>query len=59
MTSCRRPTRRPTSSERFKDVVLLPEDKAMTPAEYAKFVGDFAAIWTKVSKGAGISLELG
>ena len=45
--------------ERFKEVVLLPEDKPMTPAEYAKFVGDFAAIWTKVSKDAGISLELG
>jgi tripartite-type tricarboxylate transporter receptor subunit TctC len=31
----------------------------MTPAEYAKFVGDFAAIWTNVSKDAGIPLELG
>ena len=49
----------PDVQERFKDVVLLPEDKPMTPAEYAKFVGDFAAIWTKVSKSAGISLELG
>ena len=39
--------------------MLLPEDKPMTPVEYAKFVGDFAAIWTKVSKNAGISLELG
>jgi tripartite-type tricarboxylate transporter receptor subunit TctC len=49
----------PDVVERFKDVVLLPEDKPMTSAEYAKFVGDFAAIWTKVSKTAGISLELG
>jgi len=49
----------PDVVERFKDVVLLPEDKPMTPPEYAKFVGDFAAIWTKVSKNAGISLELG
>ena len=48
----------PDVQERFKDVVLLPEDKPMTPAEYARFVGDFAAIWTKVSKDAGISLEL-
>ena len=49
----------PDVTERFKEVVLLPEDKPMTPAEYATFVGDFAAIWTKVSKEAGISLELG
>jgi tripartite-type tricarboxylate transporter receptor subunit TctC len=49
----------PDVTERFKEVVLLPEDKPMTPAEYAKFVGDFAAIWSKVSKQAGISLELG
>ena len=49
----------PDVQERFKDVVLLPEDKALTPAEYARFVGDFAAIWTKVSKDAGISLEIG
>jgi len=49
----------PDVQERFKEVVLLPEDKPMSPAEYAKFVGDFAAIWTKVSKDAGISLELG
>lgn len=49
----------PDVVERFKDVVLLPEEKPMTPAEYARFVGDFAAIWTKVSKNAGISLELG
>jgi len=49
----------PDVQERFKDVVLLPEDKAMTPTEYARFVGDFAAIWTKVSKDAGISLEIG
>jgi tripartite-type tricarboxylate transporter receptor subunit TctC len=49
----------PDVQERFKEVVLLPEDKPMTPAEYTRFVGDFAAIWTKVSKDAGISLELG
>ena len=49
----------PDVVERFKEVVLLPEDKPMTPAEYTKFVGDFAAIWAKVSKSAGISLELG
>ena len=49
----------PDVTERFKEVVLLPEDKPMTPAEYARFVGDFAAIWSKVSKAAGISLELG
>jgi len=49
----------PDVVERFKEVVLLPEDKPMTPAEYAKFVADFAAIWAKVSKTAGISLELG
>ena len=49
----------PDVTERFKEVVLLPEDKPMTPAEYAKFVGDFAAIWSKVSKDASISLELG
>ena len=49
----------PDVVERFKEVVLLPEDKPMTPAEYAKFVADFAAIWAKVSKSAGISLELG
>jgi len=45
--------------ERFKEVVLLPEDKPMTSVEYARFVGDFAAIWAQVSKQAGISLELG
>ncbi len=55
MTSCRRPTRRPTCVERFKDVVLLPGDKPMTPAEYAQFVGDFAVLWAGVSKSAGIS----
>lgn len=49
----------PDVQERFKDVVLLPEEKPMTPAEYTRFVGDFAAIWSKVSKDAGISLELG
>ncbi len=31
----------------------------MTPAEYTKFVGDFAATWAAVSKSAGIQLELG
>ena len=49
----------PEVVERFKDVVLLPEEKPMSPAEYAKFVGDFAAIWAGVSKSANISLELG
>jgi tripartite-type tricarboxylate transporter receptor subunit TctC len=49
----------PEVVERFKEVVLLPEAKPMTPAEYAKFVGDFAATWAAVSKTAGISLELG
>ncbi len=49
----------PDVVERFKEVVLLPEDKPMTSTEYAKFVGDFATIWAKVSKTAGISLELG
>src|SRR5437868_8734197 len=34
--------------ERFKEVVLLPGDRPMTPAEYTKFVGDFAEIWKKV-----------
>jgi tripartite-type tricarboxylate transporter receptor subunit TctC len=51
--------RAPDVQERFREVVLLPEDKPMSPAEYAGFVGDFAATWTKVSKAAGISLELG
>jgi tripartite-type tricarboxylate transporter receptor subunit TctC len=49
----------PEVVERFKDVVLLPEDKPMSSVEYAKFVGDFAAIWADVSKSANISLELG
>lgn len=49
----------PEVVERFKEVVLLPEDKPMTPAEYAKFVGDFATLWAGVSKSAGIQLELG
>ena len=49
----------PDVVERFKEVVLLPEDRPMTPAQYTKFVGDFAMIWTGVSKQAGISLELG
>ena len=49
----------PDVVERFKEVVLLPEDKPMTSAQYTKFVGDFATIWAGVSKQAGISLELG
>jgi tripartite-type tricarboxylate transporter receptor subunit TctC len=49
----------PEVVERFKEVVLLPEAKPMSPAEYTKFVGDFAAIWAAVSKSAGIQLELG
>ena len=49
----------PEVVERFKEVVLLPEDKPMTPAEYARFVGDFATLWAGVSKSAGIQLELG
>jgi tripartite-type tricarboxylate transporter receptor subunit TctC len=49
----------PEVVERFKEVVLLPEAKPMSPAEYTKFVSDFAAIWAEVSKSAGIQLELG
>jgi tripartite-type tricarboxylate transporter receptor subunit TctC len=49
----------PEVVERFKDVVLLPGDKPVTPVEYTKFVGDFAALWAGVSKAAGIQLELG
>ena len=49
----------PDVVERFKEVVLLPEDAPMSPTQYTKFVGDFAMVWTKVSKDAGISLELG
>jgi tripartite-type tricarboxylate transporter receptor subunit TctC len=49
----------PEVVERFKEVVLLPEAKPMSPAEYTKFVADFAAIWAEVSKSAGIQLELG
>ncbi|MFO1079486.1 MAG: tripartite tricarboxylate transporter substrate binding protein [Reyranellaceae bacterium] len=49
----------PDVVERFKEVVLLPEDKPMTPAEYTRFVGDFAALWAEVSKSAGVQLELG
>lgn len=48
----------PDVMERFKEVVLLPGEP-MSPAAYTKFVGDFAEIWKKVSKTAGISLELG
>ena len=44
----------PEVVERFKEVVLLPGDKPMTPAEYTKFVGDFATLWAEVSKAAGI-----
>ena len=49
----------PEVVERFKDVVLLPGDKPMTPAEYTAFVGEFATVWAGVSKSAGIELELG
>ena len=49
----------PDVAERFKDVVLLPEDKPMTSAEYAAFIGEFAKTWADVSKSAGVSLELG
>jgi tripartite-type tricarboxylate transporter receptor subunit TctC len=49
----------PEVVERFKEVVLLPEDKPMTPAQYTRFIADFAATWAEVSKSAGISLELG
>ena len=49
----------PEVVERFKEVVLLPGDKPMSPADYTKFIGDFAATWAEVSKSAGISLELG
>lgn len=49
----------PEVVERFKEVVLLPEEKPMTSAEYSKFIADFAATWAAVSKKAGIQLELG
>jgi tripartite-type tricarboxylate transporter receptor subunit TctC len=49
----------PDVMERFKEVVLLPGDKPMSPAEYTRFVGDFAALWAEVSKSAGVQLELG
>jgi tripartite-type tricarboxylate transporter receptor subunit TctC len=49
----------PEVVERFKEVVLLPGDKPMTPAEYTNFIGDFATLWAGVSKSAGIQLELG
>jgi tripartite-type tricarboxylate transporter receptor subunit TctC len=49
----------PEVIERFKEVVLLPGDKPMSPADYTKFVGDFATLWAGVSKSAGIQLELG
>ena len=51
--------RSPLPVERFKEVVLLPGDRPMTPAEYTAFVGDFATLWAGVSKSAGIELELG
>ena len=51
--------RAPDVVERFKEVVLLPGDKPMSPAEYTKFIGDFATLWAGVSKSAGIELELG
>ena len=49
----------PEVVERFKEVVLLPGDKPMTPPEYTAFVGEFATLWAGVSKAAGIQLELG
>jgi tripartite-type tricarboxylate transporter receptor subunit TctC len=49
----------PEVVERFKEVVLLPGDKPLSPADYTKFIGEFAATWAAVSKNAGISLELG
>jgi len=49
----------PEVMERFKEVVLLPTDKPMSSADYGKFIAEFAARWAAVSKGAGISLELG
>jgi tripartite-type tricarboxylate transporter receptor subunit TctC len=49
----------PDVVERFKDVVLLLGDEPMTPADYTRFVGDFATLWAGVSKSAGIELELG
>ena len=49
----------PEVVERFKEVVLLPGDKPMTPAEYTAFVGEFSTLWAGVSKSAGIELELG
>ena len=51
--------RAPDIIERFKEVVLLPGDEPMTPADYTRFVGDFASLWAGVSKSAGIELELG
>jgi tripartite-type tricarboxylate transporter receptor subunit TctC len=51
--------RAPDIIERFKEVVLLPGDEPMTPADYTRFVGDFATLWAGVSKSAGIELELG
>jgi tripartite-type tricarboxylate transporter receptor subunit TctC len=49
----------PDVVERFKEVVLLPGDKPMGPAEYTKFIGDFSMLWAEVSKSAGVQLELG
>ena len=49
----------PEVVERFKEVVLLPGDKPMSPAEYAKFIAEFATLWAEVSKEAGVQLELG
>jgi tripartite-type tricarboxylate transporter receptor subunit TctC len=49
----------PDVVERFKEVVLLPGDKPVSPAEYTKFIADFAALWAEVSKSAGVQLELG
>jgi tripartite-type tricarboxylate transporter receptor subunit TctC len=48
----------PDVIERFKGSRAAARGQPMTPAEYAKFVGDFlAATWTRVSKRGLISLE--
>ena len=44
---------------RFEEVVLLPGNKPMAPAEYTAFVSEFATLGAGVSKSAGIELELG
>ncbi|WP_295139957.1 hypothetical protein [uncultured Reyranella sp.] len=45
--------------ERVKEVLLLPGNKPMAPAEYTAFVSEFATLGAGVSKSAGIELELG